>query len=79
MKNNVPEQELDQAFYQQFGQRIRVLREQAGYTQEAFANQHGFDRAHYGSCERGHNMTIQTLRRILSALDISIEQFFKGF
>ncbi|MFK7932685.1 MAG: helix-turn-helix domain-containing protein [Saprospiraceae bacterium] len=74
MKNKIPETEADRAFYRQVGRRIRVFRQRAGYTQETFANQHDFDRSHYGECERGCNMTLQNLNRIITALDISFKQ-----
>lgn len=77
MKNKVPITDKDRVFFQRLGRRIRVLRKQAGYSSlEKFANDHDFDRAQYGRYETGHNMTLQTLHRILTALDVEASQFF---
>jgi len=41
---------------------------------------HGIDGSQYGKYERGRDMQISTILRILSIYDMSIEEFFtKGF
>lgn len=54
---------------------IRSAREQAGYSQEAFARRAGLDRSYYGAIERGvFNVTLQTMLTIVAGLDTSLEQ-----
>ena len=62
------------------GERLKYYRKKAGYTSyEFFAYEHGFSRPQYGKYEAGANITIATLSQILEALNISYEDFFKGF
>lgn len=59
------------------GDRIRDLRKKAGYTsQETFAHDAEIPRALYGKYEKGSNITIASLYRILQYHDISFEEFF---
>lgn len=54
------------------GAAIRATRSERGYTQESFAAHSGIDRAYYGAIERGEfNITVQTLLRISTGLDVS--------
>lgn len=63
------------------GDRIRDLRKKAGYTsQETFAYDAEIPRALYGKYEKGSNITIASLYRILQFHEITFEEFFsKGF
>jgi transcriptional regulator with XRE-family HTH domain len=62
------------------GERLKHYRKQAGYNSyEFFAYEHGFSRPQYGKYEAGANITITTLSKILKALNVSYEDFFKGF
>ena len=54
------------------GKRIRKLREEAGYSQEAFASEAGLDRAYYGGVERGER-NISSLNLILIAATLKVE------
>lgn len=57
---------------QAFGQRIRDLRRQRGYSQESFAALAGVDRSYMGQIERGEkNITLLKLFQISDALEIS--------
>lgn len=62
------------------GERLKHYRKKAGYTSyEFFAYEHGFSRPQYGKYEAGANITIATLSKILKALNVTYEEFFKGF
>ena len=59
------------------GERIRALREQAGVSQEEFAEIAGLDRAYYGGVERGErNIAAINLIRIAVALKIEVGELF---
>jgi transcriptional regulator with XRE-family HTH domain len=61
------------------GTRIRELRRIKGYSNyEHIAYELGMSRSQYWSYENGKNIEMKTLLRILSLLDISIIDFFKG-
>ena len=65
---------------QQLGERLRELRDQAGVSQEQLANEIGIDRTYISGIERGkRNPSIQSVYRIAKGLNISLEEFFKGF
>jgi transcriptional regulator with XRE-family HTH domain len=58
-----------------FAKAIRTAREQAGYSQEAFARSVGLDRSYYSAIERGRfNVTLETMLRITAGLGISLGQ-----
>jgi transcriptional regulator with XRE-family HTH domain len=63
------------------GERLKALRLEKGFSSyEKFAFENDIDRAQYGRYERGGDMRISTLVKILLALDVSIEDFFgEGF
>ncbi len=61
------------------GLRIKELRKAKGFTNyEHIAYELGMSRSQYWKYEQGKNIEIKTLLRILSLLDISIVEFFKG-
>ena len=72
---------LEEKLYKLIGKRILELRKQAGYTsQETFAYDAEIPRALYGRCEKGTNLTINSLYRILKYHNITFEKFFaEGF
>lgn len=63
------------------GQRIKALRKAKGYTnQEKFAFKFNIARAQYSRYERGADLRISSLSKILLALDVSLVEFFSdGF
>ncbi len=71
----------EKKLYPKLGERIRELRKKAGYTsQETFAYDADIPRALYGRYEKGSNLTIYSLFRILKFHKISFEEFFSiGF
>ena len=62
-----------------FGQNLRRIRKDKGYSQEALAEIAGIDLSHYGAVERGERaITIQKLFQITSALNIPMRYLFSG-
>lgn len=61
------------------GNRIKQLRLKAGYTAaEKFAYEHEIDRTQYSRYERGEDMRITSLLKIVAAHDMTLLEFFKG-
>ena len=60
-----------------FGQRLRVLREAAGFSQEELADRAEVHRTYLSGIERGkRNPSLINLLRIARALDISLSTLF---
>lgn len=71
-----PEQEQ----LKKIGERLKHYRKKAGYTNyEYFAYENNISRPQYGKYEAGANIQLNTLIKILNALNVSLEEFFKGF
>ncbi len=61
------------------GSRIRELRQQNDISQEKLALKAGIDRTYLAGVENGkRNISIVNLDKIIHALDIDYESFFKG-
>ena len=71
--------EKQQEFAAKIGEKVILLRKEKHLSQERFANSFGIDRAQLGRIERGIDMKISTLVRVLAALDVSPADFFKDF
>lgn len=71
----------EKRLYTLMGKRITDLRKKAGYTsQETFAYDADIPRALYGRYEKGTNLTLFSLYRIIKYHKITFEDFFKeGF
>jgi Helix-turn-helix. len=65
----------------QIGERIRAIRKAKGFSNyEQFAFQHEFNRSSYSRFERGEDMRMSSLLRVLDAFDITLQEFFtEGF
>ena len=64
---------------EQIAQKIKQLRKDSGYTSyETFAYDKNLNRVQYWRMEKGQNITIKTLIKILDIHKISMEEFFKG-
>lgn len=64
----------------QVGDRLKYYRKKAGYTNyEYFAYENDISRPQYGKYEAGANIQLNTLMKILKALNVTLEEFFKGF
>ncbi|MEI9807732.1 MAG: helix-turn-helix transcriptional regulator [Bacteroidota bacterium] len=61
--------------------RLKALRLEKGHSSyEKFAYDNNIDRSQYGKYERGADMRISSLVKILVALDVTVEEFFaEGF
>lgn len=69
-----------QEFVRKISERIRQLRQDAGYSShETFAYEHGIDRTQWSKMERGVNMTLLSFHKALQALNVTPQDFFKGF
>lgn len=64
---------------EQIGMRIREIRNMQGISQEKLAFKADLDRTYLAGVELGRrNPSVKSLEKILQALDISFEDFFKG-
>jgi len=60
-----------------FGQRVRQLRIEKGYSQEAFALKCRLHRTYIGAVERGErNISLMNIYRIAIALGVSVRELF---
>ncbi len=66
---------------ERFGERVRQLRLQKGITsQEGLADLAGLHRTFIGRVERGEtNITLENIRRIATALGVSLAELFATF
>lgn len=71
----------DKKLHLLIGERLTFLRKKAGYTsQEIFAYDAEIPRALYGRYEKGSNLTISSLYKILKFHELTLKEFFsKGF
>lgn len=61
-----------------FGERVRELREERGYSQESFADHCGLDRTDVGGVERGErNVALRNIKANATAFDVSIAELVK--
>jgi transcriptional regulator with XRE-family HTH domain len=60
------------------GQRIRELRTEQGYSQEAFADKCGVHRTFMGTVERGEsNLSFQNIAKVAMTLGVSLSVLFR--
>ena len=72
------QQSIDKV-YKELGKRIVATRQKKGLSQEQLASACDIDRSHIGFIEQSRRRpTVSTLAKITNALDISLEQLFKG-
>jgi transcriptional regulator with XRE-family HTH domain len=61
-----------------FGERVRVLRQARGLSQEALALAAGLDRTYIGGVERGErNISLLNIQKIAQALNVSPADLLK--
>lgn len=78
-KKAKPVTETEKEYFKRLGARLKYYRLLRGYTNyEAFANEFDFPRSTYGKYERGTNITLLTLNRILEALQVDYDEFHQG-
>ena len=62
-----------------FGDRVRKLRKEQGYSQEAFAADCGLDRTYFGGIERGEcNVALRNIQLIAATLGLSLTELMDG-
>ena len=62
-----------------FGQNVRRLRAERGFSQESFADHVGLHRTYVGDIERGlRNVALRNIVKIANALDASPSELFAG-
>jgi len=60
-----------------FGERVRLLRKEAGISQEELADKANLHRTYIGMIERAEkNITLQNIEKVLIALNVSFSEFF---
>lgn len=63
----------------QIAEKIKELRIEKGFTShETFAYEYEFNRVQYWRIEKGQNITLKTLLKILAIHNLSLEEFFRG-
>jgi transcriptional regulator with XRE-family HTH domain len=61
------------------GEKMKETRKAKGFRNyETFAYENDLPRAQYGRYERGSDLKLSNLLKVLDALDVSLEDFFKG-
>ena len=64
---------------ERFGQRVRELRKQQGYSQEGFAAACDLDRTYVGGIERGErNVALRNIETIAQTLGITLSELMEG-
>lgn len=62
-----------------FGYRLKMLRKQAGISQEKFALKIGMDRTYYASVEAGRrNIALVNIKKIADGFGITLSELFSG-
>ncbi len=62
-----------------FGQRVRSLRQEQGFSQEGFAAECGLDRTYMGGIERGErNLALRNIELIAKSLKMSLAELMHG-
>lgn len=73
----VPREELSATQLRAFGATLRLIRTDAGLTQEQLGNASGLRRTYVGEIETGErNPTVVTIWKLASALRVSPRSFF---
>lgn len=61
----------------QIAEKIKTLRKEKGFTSyETFAFEHEINRVQYFRIEKGQNITIKTLIKVLAIHNLTLQQFF---
>ena len=62
-----------------FGRAVRKLRDEAGYSQESFADAIGVHRTYMGTLERGKgNPTLEMIGKVARGLRVSLSTLFEA-
>lgn len=64
-------------FNELVGKRITTLRNKKNLSQQKFANEADIERSYLTHVEKGRkNISMNTLKKITAALDVSLKEFF---
>lgn len=64
---------------ERFGQRVRALRKEQGYSQENFAAACELDRTYMGGIERGErNLALRNIEKIARTLGMTLAELMDG-
>lgn len=75
MKNS--DKEIDEQI-QKIATKIKKLRKEKGFTSyETFAFEHDINRVQYWRIEKGQNITLKTLLKVLDIHEITLSVFFQ--
>lgn len=78
MKSKEDLTENQNAQLKALGEKLKKLRIEKGYSSyENFAFDNGLNRANYGRYEKGVNLRVATLIKILEVHNLTLEEFFK--
>ncbi len=67
----------EKSIRKKFGEKVRYLRKEAGFSQEDFAFECELHRTYIGAIERGErNVSIDNIAKIAKALNIKISDLF---
>lgn len=67
----------NQKVYERIGNHIKQLRVAAGYTNaEKFAFENDITRSQYANWEKGQDMKISSILRIIAIHDLTLKEFF---
>jgi transcriptional regulator with XRE-family HTH domain len=70
---------VNDAILKKFGERLRLLRNKRGFSQEDFAARCKLDRTYISGIERGRrNPSLRNIKRIASELGVTMSELFKG-
>jgi len=65
---------------ERLGKKLQELRKEKGYKNyEQFAFDNNISRAQYGRYEKGQDLRFSSLCKVLKALNVSLEEFFRDF
>lgn len=72
------DKEIDEQL-QKIATRIKELRKAKGFTSyETFAFEHDINRVQYWRIEKGQNITLKTLLKVLDIHKVTLSDFFKS-
>lgn len=68
----------ENALQRAFGQRVREIRMEHGWTQEDLAESSGMDRSYIADVESGHrNLSLRSIGKLADGLQVEISALFK--
>ena len=77
MNERKPRYQDREAVLLKIGERMKEIRKQKGYKNyEIFAYENDIPRAQYGRYERGSDLKLSNLLKVLNGFDMSLEEFF---